>query len=279
MRDRPGHSLSPASRRALSTESCGIRTVVVTAAALALLLSGCGAGSRPPRHAAATASAGVPAAGHLPQATTFADLKGIPTDTAAATDGTVVHPVVPLPVSATPGGPPVAILPAKQLGGPTWVPVVQTGPGRQRVLLPSRPNGATGWIPAGPGKVRTAHSPYAVKVDTSARKLVLFRWGRSLGTWPVAVGAPKTPTPVGRTFVLASLAPAKATYSPLILPVGAHSESLDTFGGGPGTVAFHGWPEKSVFGRAVTHGCVRVPAEALWQLSKVPLGTPVSISS
>ncbi|WP_261986737.1 L,D-transpeptidase [Actinomadura sp. HBU206391] len=48
----------------------------------------------------------------------------------------------------------------------------------------------------------------------------------------------------------------KRTYSPLILPVGAHSETLDTFGGGSGTVAFHGRPTTSVFGKAVTHGCI-----------------------
>jgi lipoprotein-anchoring transpeptidase ErfK/SrfK len=118
-----------------------------------------------------------------------------------------------------------------------------------------------------------------VKVDTSARRLTLLKDGKTLGTWTVAVGAPKTPTPAGRTFIMASLAPSKPTYSPLILPVGAHSDTLDTFGGGPGTVAFHGWPQKSVFGQAVTHGCVRVPADALRLLAKVPLGTPVSIAS
>jgi lipoprotein-anchoring transpeptidase ErfK/SrfK len=75
------------------------------------------------------------------------------------------------------------------------------------------------------------------------------------------------------------MAPAKPTFSPLILPVGAHSDTLDSYGGGPGTVAFHGWPSKSVFGQAVTHGCVRVPADALKRLSKIPLGTPVFITN
>jgi lipoprotein-anchoring transpeptidase ErfK/SrfK len=247
------------------------------AAATAVLVTGCG-GKDPGQ--AAPSSSGSSAARKLPQATTFVTLKNIPKDAdpLATADGTVAHPTESLPVSATAGGPPVAILPSTELGGPTWVPVVETRPGWQRVLLPSRPNGATGWIATGGGKVRTARSSYVVRVKTSARRLTLLKSGRQVGAWTVAVGAPKTPTPAGRTFVLASLAPTKATYSPLILPVGAHSESLDTFGGGPGTVAFHGWPEKSVFGQAVTHGCVRVPADALRQLSKVPLGTPVFIA-
>jgi lipoprotein-anchoring transpeptidase ErfK/SrfK len=155
---------------------------------------------------------------------------------------------------------------------------VETKPAWQRILLPSRPNHTAGWIATTGGKLQTAHSSYVVKVDTSARRLTLLKSGQKLGTWSVAVGAAKTPTPTGRTFVLASLAPSQATYSPLILPVGAHSDTLDTFGGGPGTVALHGWPQKSVFGKAVTHGCVRVPSDALTQLSKIPLGTPVLIT-
>jgi lipoprotein-anchoring transpeptidase ErfK/SrfK len=218
--------------------------------------------------------------GKLPQATTFTTLKGFGEDTTdAMADGTVVHPKAAVPVSATAGGPAVAVLPSTQLGGPTWVPVVETKPGWDRVLLPSRPNRSTGWIRTGKTSLDTARSPYQIKVDTSARRLTLTKSGHKLGTWTVAVGAAKTPTPVGRTFLLASLAPAKRTYSPLILPVGAHSETLDTFGGGPGTVAFHGWPSTSVFGKAVTHGCVRVPADALNKLSEVPLGTPVVVTA
>jgi lipoprotein-anchoring transpeptidase ErfK/SrfK len=34
-----------------------------------------------------------------------------------------------------------------------------------------------------------------------------------------------------------------------------------------------------VFGRAVSHGCVRVPATALHVLSRVPLGSLVVITS
>jgi lipoprotein-anchoring transpeptidase ErfK/SrfK len=242
--------------------------------AAALLVTGCGGGSEPAPAKAAQAKT----ATGLPQATTYTTLDDLPVDTsAAAGDGTVVHPDAATPVSAKPGAPAVAELPSTQLKGPTWVPVVESRPGWRRVLLPSRPNGVSGWIPD--TGLKAARSRHAVKVDVGDRKLALYEAGRRVGAWTVAVGAPKTPTPTGRTFMLASLAPAKPTYSPLILPVGAHSDTLDTFGGGPGTVAFHGWPSKDVFGKAVTHGCVRVPADALRKLAKVPLGTPVVVTA
>jgi lipoprotein-anchoring transpeptidase ErfK/SrfK len=251
----------------------GVRTAVLVAAVM--LMAGCGGGQQQ-----AGSAQERPSAAALQQATTYTKLRGLPQDQDpfVNSDGVVVHPTAPLPVSATPGGPAMAVLPDKQLGSPTWVPVVETKSGWQRVLLPSRPNRTTGWIPTGGGKVKSARSSYVVKVDTSARRLEILNAGRTVGTWTVAVGAAKTPTPPGRTFLLASLAPSKPTYSPLILPIGAHSETLDTFGGGPGTVAFHGWPQKSVFGQAVTHGCVRIPADALKVLSRVPLGTPVLVN-
>ncbi len=257
----------------------GVRGFTVGAALVAttaMLVTGCGGKSSD-----SAKTSGPPDLGKLPQSTTYTSLKGVPTDAdpAGTNDGKVVHPLASVPVSATAGGVPVAVLPSKELGGPTWVPVIESQAGWDRVLLPSRPNGATGWIPSGGGKLQTAHSSYAVTVKTSTRRLTLSKSGHTVGTWTVAVGAAKTPTPVGRTFMLASLAPSKPTYSPLILPVGAHSDTLDSYGGGPGTVAFHGWPSTSVFGQAVTHGCVRVPADALKRLSQVPLGTPVFITN
>ncbi|WP_307796524.1 L,D-transpeptidase [Actinomadura barringtoniae] len=243
------------------------------AVAVALLASGCG-GSKSAGAEGNTSSN----AAKLPQTTTYTTVKSLPLDSGTdGGDGTVVRPAKDLPISATPGGPAVATLPTTQLGGPTWVPVVESKPGWRRVLLPSRPNRATGWVPDN-GGLTVARSPYTIKVDLSDRKLTLAKAGKTTGAWKVAVGDAKTPTPTGRTFLLALLKPAKPTFSPLILPVGTHSATLDSFGGGPGTVAFHGWTDKAVFGKAVTHGCVRVPADALTQLSSVALGTPVLIT-
>ena len=68
-------------------------------------------------------------------------------------------------------------------------------------------------------------------------------------------------------------------FSPVILPVGSHSPTLDTYGGGPGTVAFHTWPTDDTYGTAVSNGCIRVPPDALEQLVQVPLGTLVMIDA
>ncbi|WP_131737891.1 L,D-transpeptidase [Actinomadura roseirufa] len=262
------------------TGRCPARTAgALVPVAAALLLGACGGSSPGPSPGRAGAAGPREAAGG-PAATTFTTLTGVPRDTTAATtDGLVIHPAAPVPVLDRPGGRPVATLPAEQLGAPTWVPVVESSGDWRRVLLPSRPNGSSGWISAsGPG-LRTAHTPYTVGVDVAHRRVTLVKSGRKVGDWAAAVGDPKTPTPPGRTFVMATLAPAKRTPSPIVLPLGTHSATLDTFGGGPGTVALHGWPDASVFGKAVTHGCVRVPEAALRQLSKVPLGTLVLITA
>jgi lipoprotein-anchoring transpeptidase ErfK/SrfK len=219
----------------------------------------------------------------LQRATTFTRIPAAPLDPDpfAVTGGLVVHPLTQQVIYAAPGKQPIAVLPATELGVPTWVPVVQSSPGWDQVLLPSRPNGATGWIFNGgtaASQLETRRSAYLIRIETGARKLSVDEDGQSLGTWTVAVGAPGTPTPTGRTFLLALLAPPHHTFSPLILPLGFHSNVLSTFGGGPGTVGLHGWPDPSVFGRAVSNGCVRVPPAALHALSGIPLGTLVLIT-
>jgi lipoprotein-anchoring transpeptidase ErfK/SrfK len=259
-------------------------------AGAAVLAAGLGGCSHQPGHETAQAQSVVAPVrvsaadlARLPRATTFTRIPAAPVDQApfALTGGLVLHPLESQVLYAAPGKQPVAVLPATELGGPTWVPVVQTSPGWDRVLLPSRPNRATGWIfTGGTGRspLQIRRSSFLIRIQIGARKLSVDEGGRSLGTWTVAVGAAGTPTPAGRTFLLALLAPPRPTYSPLILPLGLHSNALSAFGGGPGTVGLHGWPNPSVFGRAVSNGCVRVPAAALRLLSRAPLGTLVLIT-
>lgn len=192
----------------------------------------------------------------------------------AMPDGDVVHPRKVQALFAAPGGEAFAKVGPRQFGD-TWLPVIARQEGWVQVLLPSRPRNATGWLPT--KKLDQAHSRFQIRIHLGARTLELFDSGASSGTWTVAIGADDTPTPTGRTFLLGQLVDENQPFSPVILPLGTHSATLDTYGGGPGTVAIHGWSDPTVFGQAISHGCVRVPADALEMLSKVPLGTPVLI--
>jgi lipoprotein-anchoring transpeptidase ErfK/SrfK len=195
-------------------------------------------------------------------------------DPQGVTDGEVVHPLRTVMLYAQPGRHPFAKVTPQQFGD-TWLPVVERRGAWSRVLLPSRPNGSTGWLRTAQVERRT--TPYLIRVHLGSRQLELFSEGSQVGSWTVAIGAPETPTPTGRTFLLGSMVDDSQSFSPLILPLGSHSDTLDSYGGGPGTVALHGWPDDSVFGQAVSHGCIRVPAEALEALRYVPLGTLVVV--
>ncbi|GAA1574598.1 hypothetical protein GCM10009827_115600 [Dactylosporangium maewongense] len=213
----------------------------------------------------------------LPEATTDTAIPGAPLDTdrTAGTDGAVVHNRAPIAVFYAPGGNPIARLPTVQAGSSTWLPVVDRQPGWVRVLLPSRPNGASGWLDA--TAVDVARTPYEVRVSVHTRSLTLIRDGAQVGRWTVAVGAPTTPTPTGRTFLLAQITDPAQTFSPVILALGTHSAVLASYHGGPATTALHTWPDRIVYGHAVSNGCLRVPAAALNALTQVPLGTLVRI--
>jgi lipoprotein-anchoring transpeptidase ErfK/SrfK len=214
----------------------------------------------------------------LAASSTHATISAAPLDNQpfAGTDGVVVHPRAETAVYSAPDAEPFAKIGPTQFGA-TWLPVVERTDGWVRVLLPSKPNRSTGWLQD--EDLDRASSPYLIRVHTGSRTLELFERGKRLGKWKAGVGARKTPTPPGRTFLLGSIIDPKRSASPVVLPLGAHSPTLDTFGGGPGTVAIHGWPRPDVFGAAVSAGCVRVPQTALGRLQSVPLGTLVLIDS
>lgn len=256
--------------------------------AMLLCLAGCGAKSSATPQVSSSPSASpiaVPVLSDqqiqaLPESTTMTTLAGAPLDLDPneSTDGTVIHLNAVLPLFTTPGGSAFARMPIQQLGNTTWLPVIARVPGWVQVLLPSRPNGSTGWLDA--SKVSEAHTPYLVQVTLASKTLRVFNTASSqlLGTWRVGIGQPATPTPTGRTFILGLIADPGQNYSPVILPLGTHSATLDTYGGGPGTVAIHTWPDASTFNTASSHGCVRVPMDALHLIGQMPLGTLVQIN-
>ena len=210
------------------------------------------------------------------RATTYGTTEAAPVDLTGRSDGTVVTVNETVAAFASPGGPAVARIPRTQLGLATWLPVLERAPGWSRVRLPSRPNGSTAWVPD--GGLRAARTTWAVRIDLGSERMTVTHAGSAVGSWAIGHGTPDTPTPVGQTFLLASFTDRNQSYSPVIFATGSHSDTLDGYGGGPGTVAVHGWPTRSGRLGAVSHGCVRVPGAALEQFRKLPLGTPISIA-
>jgi hypothetical protein len=254
-----------------------IRALMICGAA-ALALTACGGATDRPTGPVTPVAVDERTAATLPDATTFATVDGLPLDTGdGPTSGVVLHATRDVVVHDAVGGAPVAKLPAEQLGSPTWVPVVEERDGWARVLLPNRPNRSSGWVHTADGALERAQNDFLVTVDLASFRMEVAEAGRPLGSWTVGTGSAEHPTPVGRTYVMASIEETVSTFSPYVLPLGTHSESHETFGGGPGTVALHGWPDDSPFGTASSDGCVRVPADALDLLLTLPLGTVVLV--
>jgi lipoprotein-anchoring transpeptidase ErfK/SrfK len=212
----------------------------------------------------------------LPESTTHSVIDAAPLDPGppGETEGHVVHPRQEIGVYSAPGAPAFGRIGPEQIG-PTWLPVIAEQPGWVQVLLPSKPNGSTGWLST--EALDRATTPYLVRVHLRSLSMELFTERRLLGEWTVGIGKTSHPTPPGRTFLLGSFSDNHQKYSPVILPLGTHSPTLDSFGGGPGTVAIHTWPTDDVFGTRSSDGCIRVPSDALDQLTEVPLGTLVLV--
>jgi lipoprotein-anchoring transpeptidase ErfK/SrfK len=256
--------------------------VIVAVAVLAPFRPESGPQVAPPRVPVSAPTTTIPPAiipenlAALPLSTTYTVVEGAPLDLGPPepTDGTVVHPRREVVVYAAPGGAPIARLGPQQIGE-TWLPVIAQQPGWVQVLLPSRPNGSTGWLTE--TALDRAVTPYLIRVHLRSFNVELFKGGQRLGSWTAGIGKTSAPTPTGRTFLLGSFSDTAQRYSPVILPLGTHSPTLDSFGGGPGTVAIHTWPTANVFGTRSSDGCIRVPKDALDQLTRVPLGTLVLI--
>jgi len=174
--------------------------------------------------------------------------------------------------SAWSGGPQhLLILDSALVKGRTWV----------KVRLASRPNSAFAWIPA--NRARIVRNPWRVTISRSKRLVTVFRAGEPVKRFRSVVGAPETPTPKGLFAVYEKVrqVPTNGFLGPYALHLTAHSNVLDSYGGGPGRVAIHGRDGASLadpLGTARSHGCIRVKNAMIRFIARsLPLGTPVNI--
>ena len=190
-------------------------------------------------------------------------------------------------------GEPSVVVPVERAGD--WLRVLT--PARQR--LPSVLNKSAGTKSAGTGptginsygarapaqssawlRADSLSSPTILTdriiVSVSAQTLSIIGVGSH--TWPVGVGAPGTPTPIGVTGYLQARY-RDAAQGQAVHPVqltSLHSTAADEpFGGNDGGLI--GIHFQSSASGAVSHGCIRVPLEAITAVNVLPLGTLITI--
>jgi lipoprotein-anchoring transpeptidase ErfK/SrfK len=120
-----------------------------------------------------------------------------------------------------------------------------------------------------------------VLVETTRRRLLVYRDGQLVRDFPAVVGKRSTPTPHGHFFVEESVRVAGGNAGgPFALALNAHSEVLRTFDGGPAQIAIHGMTNlDGAVGTASSHGCVRLADRAIrWLAGHVAPGVPVDIT-
>jgi lipoprotein-anchoring transpeptidase ErfK/SrfK len=132
-------------------------------------------------------------------------------------------------------------------------------------------------------------NPVAVTVSRSETRVRVFKRGKLVKTYTVAVGSPEFPTPTGR-FVVQTMQKNPSWNVP-------HSEWAGDLagesipGGDPrnplvarwigfnGSVGFHGTASAGSLGSAASHGCIRMaPPDVIDLFTRVNTGTPVLVA-
>ncbi|GAA2603279.1 hypothetical protein GCM10010399_37760 [Dactylosporangium fulvum] len=274
-----------------------VRRAVVLAA-LAASLTACGskpaakpqaAPSAPAASEAASPSApaaeestppAAPAATGLPTITYTKAATGFPADpeqssTAQLTEG--LQLTVKSPVYDAPGGQARAYLTPQISGVDLVMPIVARRNGWVAVLLPSI-NRSIGWLPTGNWTTRPLRDQLVVR--RGAFTLTWLRDGAPQQTWTVAIGTDRTPTPLGRTFVIARSSLPSKVYAGLdVLALGAVPDDKEAVAEGlaDAHTGIHAW-HRNEFGIRSSNGCVRMPPPAQKiLLEQIPPGTSVVV--
>jgi hypothetical protein len=114
-------------------------------------------------------------------------------------------------------------------------------------------------------KGRNGMNGYAITINRNTRTLTLSRNGVAISTYPVAVGKPATPTPLGNFRIIEKR----------MNPGGPFGARWMRFYGGNG---IHGTNNPSSIGKAVSNGCVRMHNRDVIEVyNKVNYGTPVRV--
>lgn len=158
------------------------------------------------------------------------------------------------------------------------VTINQTGNRWLSIAVPARPNGTTGWVRADAGTI--TDTPWMIVIHRRQRRAIILRANRIEARFPIIVGKPSTPTPLGRFFVTEKLRIAPGVpEGPWALATSAYSDVLQEFAGGPGQIALHGTVGLDApLGTFSSHGCIRFANAAItWLAHHINAGTPIVV--
>jgi lipoprotein-anchoring transpeptidase ErfK/SrfK len=144
--------------------------------------------------------------------------------------------------------------------------------------VPELPDGQLAWIKDDPGALELSQTHFWITADVSWERLELHYGDRVLDGFPVSVGSPSSPTPLGDYAVTDGLVGKGLGpwYGCCVLALSGHQPNLPAGWIGGNRMAIHGTPGS--VGGATSHGCLRASDPDMISLfARVPLGAPVFI--
>jgi hypothetical protein len=146
------------------------------------------------------------------------------------------------------------------------------------VPVPELPNGRLAWIRDDRLALELSQTRFWITADVSRQRLELHYGARVLDGFPVSVGSPSSPTPLGDYAVTDGLVGRGLGpwYGCCLLALSGHQPNLPAGWIGGNRMAIHGTPGS--IGGATSHGCLRASDTNMISLfARVPLGAPVFI--
>jgi hypothetical protein len=146
------------------------------------------------------------------------------------------------------------------------------------VPTPDLPDGELAWVRDDRFALDVSQTHFWIDADVSRQRLELHYGDKVLDRFPVTVGSPSSPTPLGDYSVTDGLVGKGLGpwYGCCALALSGHQPNLPPGWIGGNRMAIHGTP--GAIGGATSHGCLRASDPDMISLfARVPLGAPVFI--
>jgi hypothetical protein len=184
-------------------------------------------------------------------------------------------------VRSAPGGPMVdRISSPDQFGQPSVLGVISRRGAWAAVSDPDLGNGRLGWVRLPSRAIAQRSTYWSVQIQRSARTALISYLGRIVRRIRVGVGAPDSPTPLGRFSITDKLPGARynPVYGCCILALSAVQPQLPAGWRGGNRVAIHG-TAPGVPPATGSAGCIHASqADLRFMTARLPAGTPVTVT-